>query len=402
MSVGISSISGLQSVAGVRLASVSAGIRYQDRNDLLLIEFAEGTTTAGVFTRNRFCAAPVHVCREHLSHAAPRYWLINSGNANAGTGAQGMQAARDCCAAVAEQFGVAANQVLPFSTGVIGMQLESARFTAAMPALADAMAVDGWDQAARTIMTTDTIPKGISETLEIDGKPITITGVVKGAGMIRPNMATMLGFIATDAAIEQTALQAWVTDLTDSSFNCVTVDGDTSTNDACMVAATGQSGVTLQRGQSAEFDAALEKVFNTLAQALVRDAEGATKFVTIAVEQAATTSDAREVAFTVAHSPLVKTALFASDPNWGRILAAVGRAEIDELVIEKVDLYIGDTCLIRGGEPDPAYTEEQGQAIFNGTEIPIRIVLGAGDAQATVWTSDLSHEYVQINADYRS
>lgn len=403
MPVGLPEQTALLPIAGVRLSSVAAGIRYKDRTDLLLIELAEGSETAGTFTQNRFCAAPVEISRKHLGQTSPRYWLINSGNANAGTGSAGYAAAVSSCEAVASEFGVDTEQVLPFSTGVIGEQLVVSRIESAMPALGTGLKADGWNDAANAIMTTDTVPKGISEVVEIDGKAVTITGIVKGAGMIMPNMATMLSFIATDARIEASVLQSMVSDLVNRTFNCVTIDGDTSTNDACMLAATGVSGVSISaKGEQAAFDEALEAVFGWLSQSLVRDGEGATKFVEIRVSGAESDEDARAVAYTVAHSPLVKTALYASDPNWGRILAAVGRAPINSLDIASVDLFIGDVCLIRGGEPDPGYSEAQGQAVFAKEEILISISLGSSAGSATVWTSDLSPEYVSINADYRS
>ncbi len=404
MAVGIEPVTQLPPIAGVRIASTAAGIRYQGRNDLVLFEFAPGTQVAAVFTRNRFCAAPVIVARRHLEAAPPRYLLINSGNANAGTGMAGVLAAEACCSAVAALGGCETEAVLPFSTGVIGEQLPTAVVEAALPALFADLRDDGWVAAAHAIMTTDTVAKGCSRVVDIGGKEVTISGIVKGAGMIRPDMATMLCFIATDAAVPAALLQRWISEGAAQSFNCVTVDGDTSTNDACVVAATGACGVQLS-GDDADGEAFRDVLFSLmreLAQAMIRDGEGATKFVTISVEGAGSVGEAREVAFTVAHSPLVKTALFASDPNWGRILAAVGRAPIDTLNIAAVDIWLDDVAVIQGGEPAPDYTEDKGQAVMDQDEILIRIGLGNGDQRTTIWTSDLSYDYVKINADYRS
>ena len=405
MAVGIESVTQLPAVDGVRVASAAAGIRYQGRNDLVLFEFSAGTEVAAVFTRNRFCAAPVTVAKRHLAARPSRYFLINAGNANAGTGMTGIAAAEACCEAVADLAKASPETVLPFSTGVIGEQLPVERFEATLPDMLASLAGDGWVEAAHAIMTTDTVAKGCSRVLQLDGKVITINGIVKGAGMIRPDMATMLCFIATDAAVPAALLQRWVTEGVAKSFNCITVDGDTSTNDACVVAATGASGVLLDDAGSTaaeQFVAALHELMRDLAQAMIRDGEGATKFVTIQVESAATLTQAREVAFTVAHSPLVKTALFASDPNWGRILAAVGRAPTEAFDIDAVDIWLGDVAIIHAGEPAAGYTEARGQAVMDQDEITIRIGLGAGSEAVTIWTSDLSYDYVKINADYRS
>jgi glutamate N-acetyltransferase/amino-acid N-acetyltransferase len=402
MAVGIESVTNLPIVPGVRVASVAAGIRYQGRDDLVLFEFSPGTRVAAVFTRNRFCAAPVTVARRHLEDTPTCYLLINSGNANAGTGMEGMVAAESCCAAVAAKGNCDTEAVLPFSTGVIGEQLPVMRIEAALPGLFATLEEDGWVSAAHAIMTTDTVAKGCSRRVDIGGKAVTINGIVKGAGMIRPDMATMLSFIATDAAVPGALLQRWVSEGAGQSFNCVTVDGDTSTNDACVVAATGASGIEIDEASGEIFRDALFSLMRELAQAMIRDGEGATKFVTIRVDGASSVGEAREVAFTVAHSPLVKTALFASDPNWGRILAAVGRAPIEVLNISAVDIWLNDVAVIQGGEPAPDYTEEKGQAVMDLDEILIRIELGNGDQGVTIWTSDLSYEYVKINADYRS
>jgi len=405
MAVGIESVSRLPAVPGVRVSTAAAGIRYQGRDDLVLFEFSPGTRVAAVFTRNRFCAAPVEVARRHLQAEPARYLLINSGNANAGTGMEGVLAAEQCCAAVAELGGVAAESVLPFSTGVIGEPLPVGRVRAALPALFEQLRDDGWVDAARAIMTTDTVAKGFSRRIDIEGRTVTLCGIVKGAGMIRPDMATMLSYIATDAAIAPPLLQQWLEEGTQQSFHCVTVDGDTSTNDACVLAATGAAGVVIDDGASTgakRFRDTLHELMRELAQAMIRDGEGATKFVTIRVEGAASMAEAREVAFTVAHSPLVKTALFASDPNWGRILAAIGRAPVEQLAIDAVDIWLDDVAVIVAGQPAPGYAEEKGQAVMSRDEIPIRIDLGGGDGAATIWTSDLSYDYVRINADYRT
>lgn len=389
-------------VKGIRLATINAGIRYKNRDDMLLIEAAEGSTTAAVFTKNAFCAAPVTVARQHLAQAPIRYLLVNAGNANAGTGEPGLKAAKATCEALAQGTGVKANQVLPFSTGVIGMQLPVEKITAALPQLVASLKEDHWMVASRAIMTTDTLPKGMSKQLEVNGKTITITGIAKGAGMIHPNMATMLSYIATDAQIEQGTLQQVLSEVVDETFNCITIDGDTSTNDSLVLIATGKSGAVVNQTNVASFKTAVKEVCLFLAQAIVRDGEGATKFIDVQVEQARSREEAHIVANTVALSPLVKTALFASDPNWGRILAAVGRSPIDNLDVNRVTLYLGKTLLVKGGQPSPDYTEAQGQAETKQDEIKIRIVLGRGDATANVWTCDFSFDYVKINAEYRS
>ncbi|MEN9433128.1 MAG: bifunctional glutamate N-acetyltransferase/amino-acid acetyltransferase ArgJ [Pseudomonadota bacterium] len=389
-------------IKGIRLATINAGIRYKNRDDMLVIEAVEGSTTAAVFTKNAFCAAPVTVARQHLAAAPIRYLVVNAGNANAGTGEPGLKAATATCEALAKVAGVQANQVLPFSTGVIGMQLPVERLTAAMPSLINTLTEDNWMTASRAIMTTDTLPKGLSKQFELQGKTVTITGIAKGAGMIHPNMATMLSYIATDAKVAQSTLQQVLSTVVDDTFNCITIDGDTSTNDALVLIATGQSGAEVTADNLAVFKAALQEVCLFLAQAIVRDGEGATKFIDVQVEQARSREEAHIVANTVALSPLVKTALFASDPNWGRILAAVGRSPIDSLDVNRVTLYLGKTLLVKGGQPSPDYTEAQGQAETKQDEIKIRIVLGRGDAMANVWTCDFSFDYVKINAEYRS
>lgn len=391
-------------VKGVRVGVAQAGVRKKDRDDMVIFELAEGTQVAGVFTTNAFCAAPVHICRRNLEKAEPRFLLINTGNANAGTGPKGFRNAETTCEMLAKAAGVAPEQVLPFSTGVIGEPLNMEAFERGIPAALGNLAEDNWARAGRGIMTTDTLPKGFSKQIEVEGKTVTITGLSKGAGMIMPNMATMLGFIATDAAIPATVMQGWARKLADKSFNRITIDGDTSTNDSCMLIATGQAGVSVEEGTEtadAVF-AALEEVFRVLAQAIVRDGEGATKFVTIDVEHAASVREALDVAYTVAHSPLVKTALYASDANWGRILAAVGRSGVKDFDLEKVQIYLDDVQIVEDGGRCDSYTEEKGAGVLAHSEFTIRIELGRGDVNERLWTCDLSHDYVSINADYRS
>jgi len=393
-------------IAGVRLAAAAAGIRYRDRDDLVLMDCGQRARIAAVFTRNAFCAAPVHVAREHLAAGSPRYLLINAGNANAGTGEAGMRAARASCELAAAQLGVTATDVLPFSTGVIGEDLPLEPFSQALPELTAGLREDGWSRAAQAIMTTDTVPKLVSRSADVDGATIKVTGMAKGAGMICPNMATLLAFIVTDAEVAAGPLQALLEQAVAPSFNSITVDGDTSTNDACVLVASG-TGVAVV-GDDAHGEAGkvlrrlVDEVCMALASDLIRDAEGATKLVTIAVADAASADEARQVAYTVAHSPLVKTALFASDPNWGRILVAVGRAGVDELSIDAVEIWLDDVCIVRAGGRDPAYTESAGQRVMARAEITVRILLGRGDACARVLTCDLSYDYVRINAEYRS
>ena len=402
MAVGLEAAKALLPVPGVRIATAAAGIRYLNRTDVVLMEICEGSQVAGVFTRNAFCAAPVTVARQHMSEANPRYLLINSGNANAGTGGQGMTDAQACCELVAKQANCFSNEVLPFSTGVIGESLPVDKFQAAMPGLVNDLEEDRWLEMAAAIMTTDTLPKGISERVRLSAGEVVITGVSKGAGMIRPDMATMLSYIATDAGLDKDQINRCHQKAVSKTFNRVTVDGDTSTNDACMLVATGKSSVRVSDKDELLFQQALDKVYSHLAQALIRDGEGATKFVEIHVEQCSTEQEALDVAYTVAHSPLVKTALFASDPNWGRILAAVGRAGITNLDIEKVRIDLGDVCIVENGGRASSYTEEQGQAVMSEQDISIRIQLGRGSQHCTVWTSDFSFDYVKINAEYRT
>jgi glutamate N-acetyltransferase/amino-acid N-acetyltransferase len=407
MAVGETVFPQMPVIKGLRLGTASAGIKKPGRRDLVVIDVPEGASVAGTFTRNAFCAAPVQVAKRHLAMRceqglAPRYFVINTGNANAGTGAAGMRDATASCDELARLAGVEGEAVLPFSTGVIGEPMPMERLLGALPQALEALREDGWEAAAEGILTTDTRPKGATRTLTIDGETVNIAGISKGSGMIQPNMATMLGFVATDAAISQQRLKAMLREGVSRSFNCITVDSDTSTNDACMLVATGH-GATLESDEALEaFRTALDEVLVELAQAIIRDGEGATKFVTLHVEEAASRQEALDVAFTVAHSPLVKTALYASDANWGRILAAVGRAPVADFDVDRVVIDLGDVRLVEQGGRADGYTEAAGSAVMAGDEIPIRIRLGRGDAEATVWTSDLSHDYVSINADYRS
>ncbi|MEO7937563.1 MAG: bifunctional glutamate N-acetyltransferase/amino-acid acetyltransferase ArgJ [Burkholderiaceae bacterium] len=394
-------------VPGVRIGVAQAAIRKAQRKDLTVMLLDEGASVAAVFTRNRFCAAPVQVCREHLASGSPiRALLINTGNANAGTGAEGLERARASAAALAARLGLSAEQVLPFSTGVIMEPLPVDRITAGLPvAIADARA-DNWFAAAEGIMTTDTVPKACSVQAVLGGVTVTVTGISKGAGMIRPNMATMLGFMATDATVAPGLMQQLAQDLADASFNRITIDGDTSTNDSFVVIATNQAkhapvdSFTSADGQS--LLAAMHAVARQLAHAIVRDGEGATKFITIKVQGGRNTAECRLVAYAIAHSPLVKTAFFASDPNLGRILAAVGYAGIDDLDQSGIELFLDDVHVATHGGRHPQYQEADGQRVMRQSEITVRVDLGRGDASDTVWTCDLSHDYVTINADYRS
>jgi len=397
----------LHAVAGVRIGVAAAGVRKPGRKDLVLFELAEGTAVAGVFTLNRFCAAPVQVCQQHLASGASLRWLVvNTGNANAGTGAAGLAAARQTCAAVAAQAGCAPEQVLPFSTGVIMEPLPVDRIVASLPAARDALAATHWYAAAEGIMTTDTLPKAASRQVTIGGRTVTVTGIAKGAGMIRPNMATMLGFVATDAVLDPALLQPLVREAADASFNRITIDGDTSTNDSFVLMATqraGHAGITsLDSADGRLLRDAVLGVSQELAQAIVRDGEGATKFITVQIDGGRDEAECRLAAYAIAHSPLVKTAFFASDPNLGRILAAVGYAGIDDLDQGLIELFLDDVHVVTQGGRHPAYREEDGQRVMKQSEITVRVNLHRGAAQATVWTCDLSHDYVSINADYRS
>lgn len=393
-------------VAGVEIGVTEAGIRKANRRDLTVFRLAEGASVAGVFTRNRFCAAPVQVCQAHLAAGGPISALvINTGNANAGTGEEGLKKARDTCDALGKLLGVPAAQILPFSTGVILEPLPLDRLVAGLPGAIANLGADHWSSAAHGIMTTDTLPKISSAKVQIDGKTVTFTGISKGAGMIRPNMATMLSFLATDAGIAQPLLRKLAVEIADASFNRITVDGDTSTNDSFIIAATGKSGVNVNSESDAAYAAvreALTAAALELATKIVRDAEGATKFMTIRVEEAGTTEEALKVAYAVAHSPLVKTAFFASDPNLGRILAAVGYAGIDDLDVSNIRLWLDDVLVAKDGGRNPDYQEADGQRVMKQAEIQVRIALGRGTVADTVYTCDFSHEYVSINADYRS
>ncbi len=390
-------------VAGIELGTAEAGIKRPDRKDVLVMSLEEGATVAGVFTLNRFCAAPVTVAREHLASGRPvRALVVNTGNANAGTGQQGMDAARATCAALATLLGCAPEQVLPFSTGVIMEPLPVEKIVAGLPQAVTSLKADNWFDAAHAIMTTDIVAKAASRRVVIGGKTVTITGIAKGSGMIHPNMATMLGYIATDAAIPKPMLQQMVKAAADASFNCITVDGDTSTNDALMLIATGKSGAVVGEAERAAMQAALDEVAIWLAQAIVRDGEGATKFMTIRVEGGRDTAECRQIAYAVAHSPLVKTAFFASDPNLGRILAAIGYAGVADLDVQRLKLYLDDVLVAENGGRALTYREEDGQRVMKQEDITVRVALGRGAAAATVWTCDFSYDYVKINASYRS
>lgn len=402
MATGSAQLATLHRVAGVRLGSAMAGIKKPNHRDTLLIELDPASNVAAVFTRNAFCAAPVQVAKRHLAAATPRYLLINTGNANAGTGELGLQAAQASCDAVAALAEVTSNQVLPFSTGVIGEHLAVDKLTAALPsALAD-LSEEGWLTAASTILTTDTRPKAASRQFQIGGITITITGICKGSGMIKPNMATMLGYVATDAEIAAPLLQSLLREAVEGSFNRITVDSDTSTNDAVVLVASGRAGVTVSADNVAAFAAELNALMVELAQSIIRDGEGASKFVAVTVSGAASVDEALAGAYAVAESPLVKTALAASDPNWGRILAAVGRAGIDGLAVDKISVSLNGVAIVERGGRAASYTEEAGQRAMAGEDIDIDIELGRGLVSETVWTCDLTYEYVRINAEYRT
>ncbi|WP_293369157.1 bifunctional glutamate N-acetyltransferase/amino-acid acetyltransferase ArgJ [Nevskia sp.] len=396
----------LAPVAGVRLGSAEAAIKKPGRQDLLIIELAAGSRVAGMFTQNAFCAAPVQVCRERLAATSNiRALLINAGNANAATGAQGLANARETSAAVAAAIGCEPAQVLPFSTGVIGQQLPVARMIDAIPKAVANLQADAWNAAARAIMTTDTVPKGASRTVETSQGAVTVTGIAKGVGMIYPNMATLLAYIGTDARLTAEATDSLLKSAVAASFNSATVDGDTSTNDSCVLFATAQVGNVDVDAAHADFpliSAAVTEVCIELAQAIVRDGEGATRFITVDVETAGTVDEARLVAYSIAHSPLVKTAMFAGDANWGRLAMAIGKAGVPGLDPGKVDLWLDDVRLLDGGEPHPSYREELGSAVVAKPEFTIRVALGRGTAKTRVWTCDFSYDYVKINAEYRT
>jgi glutamate N-acetyltransferase / amino-acid N-acetyltransferase len=394
----------MHNVAGITLGTACAGIKQTIRDDIVVIAMAEQACCAAVFTQNAFCAAPVHVAKANLSHR-PRWLLINSGNANAGTGDQGMRDALTSCAKLSELTKGLANQVLPFSTGVIGQPLPVDKISAALPAAINNLSVSNWENAARAIMTTDTFAKGVSQVISIEDQPVVINGIAKGAGMIQPNMATMLAFIGTDAKIDQTLLQDCLAAAVEQSFNRITVDGDTSTNDACVLMASGCSAapeITRDNPYLSVFANAIDSVCKQLAEAIVRDGEGATKLIRIAVEEALSNDEAVMVGKTIAHSPLVKTAFFASDPNWGRILAAIGRSGVENMVLEAVQIYLDDVCIVRNGGRADDYTEEAGQRVMNNSEITVTVKLGRGDAAQEILTCDFSYDYVRINAEYRT
>ena len=402
MATGSSEFAQMHQVAGFKLGTTSAGIKIPGRPDLVVMEIAQGSSVAGLFTKNAFCAAPVHVARQHLSSVSPRYMLTNTGNANAGTGESGMADALHSCEVLAEAAGVNSNQVLPFSTGVIGEPLPMSRLLAGIPDALNNLSEQGWAQAANGILTTDTRPKGASLQYPIGDTQITITGISKGSGMIKPNMATMLGYVATDAALDSELLHRALRLANEKSFNRITVDSDTSTNDSIMLVATGASGVTIDEALFEQFVEQLTKVFVDLAQAIVRDGEGASKFVAVTVDGAGDGPEALRVAYTIAESPLVKTALAASDPNWGRILAAIGRAGVAELDVNLVQLRLNGLLIAEQGARAFSYSEEAGQQAMAPEDIEIQVTLNRGQAAETVWTTDLTYEYVRINAEYRT
>jgi glutamate N-acetyltransferase / amino-acid N-acetyltransferase len=394
-------------IAGVSLGVAAAGIRKVDRSDLVLILLSEGAQVGGLFTRNRFCAAPVLVARQHLENCTEiRALVINTGNANAGTGERGLADARRTCAEAAQLLGITPDQVLPFSTGVIMEALPVDRICAGLPSCVQGLRSDNWLPAAQAIMTTDTVPKALSRHVEIGGEALTITGIAKGAGMIHPDMATMLAFVATDANLPRALLQDALHHAAEHSFNSITVDGDTSTNDAFVLVATGRARCAELIDASSlayiQFRSALTDVASCLAQAIIRDGEGATKFITVRVERGATQTECRRVGYAIAHSPLVKTAFFASDPNLGRILAAIGYAGVSDLDVGRIDLYLDEVLVARGGARDVGYREVDGRRVMAQSEITVRVVLNRGTELATVWTCDLSHDYVTINAEYRT
>jgi glutamate N-acetyltransferase/amino-acid N-acetyltransferase len=399
----------LKPVQGIELGFAQAGIKKPNRKDLLVMKLAEGATVAGVFTRNRFCAAPVQLSKANLAAVASgkpiRALVINTGNANAGTGEPGLANARATCDEVARLLGIDAQQVLPFSTGVILEPLPLQKIVAGLPAAIANLTADNWFNAAEAIMTTDTQPKAASLTTAIGGHEVTMTGISKGAGMIKPNMATMLGYLAIDAKVAQPVLDELVKYAADRSFNAITIDGDTSTNDSFILVATGAGGLQVDSLDSPDYAAlrdAVTGIARHLAQQIIRDGEGATKFITISVEEGSGIEECRKIAYAIAHSPLVKTAFFASDPNLGRILAAIGYAGVDDLDTTRLDLYLDEVLVAKAGGRNPDYKEEDGQRVMKKAEIVVRVLLGRGQANATVWTCDLSHDYVSINADYRS
>ncbi|MBF8268331.1 MAG: bifunctional ornithine acetyltransferase/N-acetylglutamate synthase [Gammaproteobacteria bacterium] len=404
MAVGLSEPVVLLPVPGIRLAACSAGLYRKQRPDLALLALDEGTVSAAVFTCNQFCAAPVQIARQHLKQSNPLYYIINAGNANAGTGKRGIEDATRICQELSTITGCDSSAVLPFSTGVIGEYLPVTKMLEKIPGLYASLAADNWLTAVRAIMTTDTIAKAASRQVVIDGCTVTISGIAKGSGMIRPDMATMLAFICTDVLADRITLDRILSNAVSKSFNRISVDGDSSTNDACMLAATGKSGCEIIQNQHSRnmFEQALTEVFIQLAQAIVRDGEGATKFITIEVNEGRNNHECLQVAYAIANSPLVKTAFFASDPNWGRILAAIGRAGIPELAITRISVYLGDVCIVESGVRAAQYSESAGQAVMKQQEITLRVCLGRGKVTETIWSCDLSHDYVRINAEYRS
>jgi glutamate N-acetyltransferase / amino-acid N-acetyltransferase len=406
MAVGLNKISELLPVKGVKVASCSANIYKTKRKDLALISFGSNSNCAAVFTQNAFCAAPVVIAKNHIKKGKSSYCLINSGNANAGLGEHGLEAAMDVCRYLANHADSSVESVLPFSTGVIAEPLPVDKIKNSIPTLLVNLREDAWLDIADAIITTDTVAKGISKKINLASGEITITGIAKGSGMIRPDMATMLAFVATDADIGAKLIKSVLNEVVEGSFNCINVDGDTSTNDACFIVATGESGVaeikSLNEGPGLLFKDALLEICVYLAQAIVRDGEGASKFITISVTDGASEAESREVALAVANSPLVKTAFFASDPNWGRILAAIGRTTLPELDVEKISISLNEIKIVESGERAKNYTEAEGKRVMKQKEITVHIVLGRGSASAVIWTCDLSHEYVRINSEYRS
>ncbi len=391
-------------VAGIRLGIACAGIKKENHKDLVLFELVEGTQTAAVFTQNAFCAAPVTISKKHLLESTPKYLLINTGNANAGTGEQGLTDSLACCELVASVTNVKVSEVLPFSTGVIGEYLPMNKFPPAIKVAYENLSEDNWKNAASGILTTDTVAKAFTRSVKIHNQNITISGIAKGSGMIRPDMATMLAYIATDAKIDKPVLQSCLLEAVNHSFNRITVDGDTSTNDSAILMATGESGIEIKLNSDEldEFQKALTDICEELAKEMIRDGEGATKLITLSVTGCGSEKEAKNVAYTVAHSPLVKTAFFASDPNWGRILAAVGRAGVSDFDLSKVNIALDDVYIVRNGVKASDYTEERGQAVMDKADITIHINLGRGDKEIKVWTCDFSYDYVRINAEYRT
>ena len=402
MATGKNTFPTMHPVVGFQLGTTCAGIKMAGRKDLVLMQVAEGSTAAAVFTQNKFCAAPVTIAKQHLGQMSPSYLLVNTGNANAGTGEQGIADSLSCCQAVADATGADLKQILPFSTGVIGEPLPVDTICGAVADAKKNLSADGWQDAAEGILTTDTRPKGASIQFDIDGFTVTITGICKGSGMIKPNMATMLGYVATDAVIDEELLHAALQKANAKSFNRITVDGDTSTNDAVMLVATGASDVQIDEANFEQFLAQLTVIFTELAQSIIRDGEGANKFVTVTVESAKNNQEALAIAYAVAESPLVKTALTASDPNWGRILAAVGRAGVADLDVSKIQISLNSVLIAENGGRASTYTEAQGQKAMQDEDIEILIQLNRGQVSETVWTTDLSYEYVRINAEYRT